>query len=168
MTPRRALSIALLAATLSGCTKSTGPEPAKPTAAHAFDIRATCAAELKRTFECKESFVPMIVDTRIKLDLPAGIAADGKDAAGRAAIVAKAHQEFAVGKAPDQHPAICERRQAMVDAMPAERVKAMQASMPTCPTSADCQAFTACMQPILERMIPVEAEARKRAAQATK
>jgi hypothetical protein len=165
MRPLRVLSIALFAAAaLPGCTRSTGPDPAKPNAARAFDIRASCAAELKRTFECGDTFVPMIVDTRIKLDLPAGIAARGKDPAGRAELIATAHREFAVDKAPDKHREICERRQAIVDAMPPERLKAMQASMPICPTTADCQAFARCQQPILEKMIPIEAAARGRPA----
>lgn len=165
MKPLRLFALACLAASLSGCTRSTGPDPAKPAVTHAIDIRTSCLAELKRTFECKDSFVPMIVDTRLKLDLPAGIAARGKEPDGRAKLVEQAHGEFAVGKAPDKHEAICAHRQAMVDSMPPEQVKAMQGSMPTCPTSAECATFTACMQPILEKMIPVEAAARKRAAQ---
>jgi len=161
----RALSIPLLAASLLGCARSTGPEPARPTVprARAFDLRATCAAELKRTFECKERFVPMIVETRIKLDLPPGIAARGKDPAGRAGLVAIAHREFAADRAPDKHRAICEGRQAIVDAMPPARLQALRTTIRACPTTTDCQTFTRCMQPILERMIPVEAAARRQA-----
>jgi hypothetical protein len=118
-------------------------------------------AELKRTFECKDTFVPTIVDTRIKLDIPAGIAARGKTPAGRTALIAQAHKEFAVDKAPDKHQAICERRQAMADSLPPERLKELQSTMPVCPTNADCKAFAECERPILEKMIPVEAAARE-------
>ena len=150
-------SAAIVAAALWGCTTSrTCPAPpARPTTASApaMDIRATCALELKRELTCKQSFVPMIVDTRIKLDVPRGIAARGKDQAGREELIAIAHREFAVDRAPAKHRTICDGRQAMVDAMPPERLQQLKTVAGDCLAAADCEGYTRCVAPLLEKML---------------
>jgi hypothetical protein len=101
-----------------------------------------------------DTFVPMIVDTRIKLDIPRGMAARGKHNAGREQLIAMAKQEFVADMAPEKHRAICDGRQAMVEAMPPERLKELKAmGGDGCLAEADCQGFTRCVAPILEKML---------------
>jgi hypothetical protein len=97
----------------------------------------------------------MIVDTRIKLDLPKGVAAKGKDKAGRAKLVTLAKKEFADDYAADKIKGICEKRQAQVASVPPEVVKEMLAMQDKCKAVADkdCKGFAACMAPILEKML---------------
>jgi len=148
----------IAAAALSGCTTSrTCPAaPARPpaTSGPVIDIRTTCAMELKRQLKCMDTFVPMIVDTRIRLDLPRGIAARGKDETGRAELIAIAKKEFVVDKAPERHKRICDGRQAVVEAMPPERLKALTAmGLDECLAEPDCQGFTKCQARVLEKML---------------
>jgi electron transfer flavoprotein alpha/beta subunit len=110
--------------------------------------------ELKRQLKCMDTFVPMIVDTRIKLDIPRGMAARGKDQASREELIAIAKREFVVDKAPERHRTICDGRQAIVEAMPPDRLKALLAmGADGCLAEADCHGFTRCQAPVLEKML---------------
>lgn len=132
-------------------TTTTEAEPA--TAPTKPDIGETCPLEVKRQIECKDKYLPMIVGVRIKLDFPKGTAERGKDAAGRAALVALAHQEHPDYYSVDKIPVICRQRQAMVDRMPPEMIEELTAIGPDCHTEETCEGFTQCVAPMVERIL---------------
>jgi len=136
---------------------AAAPGPAR---AHSVpDMRATCALEIERQIACVEQYIPMIVDVRIKLDLPAGMAARGKDEAGRQALLVEAREEFPEHYSRDKIPAICERRQAMAEQMPPELLAELNALGPDCHTAPDCAAFARCTAPVVERILAATAKA---------
>ncbi len=143
------------AATTAAATSTDLPPPSAPPAAM-LDVKAICTEEIQRERACQDDFVPMIVDTRIKLDLPQGIASRGKT--DRAALVAEAKKEFLEDYAPEKLPTICERRQAQAAQPPPAAVKEMKASSDACRATTSCKAFTACMAPILEKVLSMGLE----------
>jgi hypothetical protein len=134
-------------------SNTTAAPTTAPSAAPVMDITAMCAEEIRRELSCKDDFVPMIVDTRIKLDLPKGTAARGKDKAGRDKLVAQAKKDFVVDYAPDKIETICSKRQAQVPSMPPEMLKELKALNEGCAAKPDCKGFTKCLAPTLEKLL---------------
>src|SRR4051812_46532000 len=96
------LSLSILA--VAGCSSTGSNAPTKqaimvaaPTV-QAYDSRAqlrhTCVAMLERARTCTDDYLAMLVDVRVRLDHPAGIAAMDRDR-GRKSLLAEAHEEWA-------------------------------------------------------------------------
>ena len=65
-----------------------------------------------------------------------------------------AKKEFPAHYAPDKVKTICDQRQAVVDAMPPEKLKQLMAQgADTYLAEADCQGFTRCVAPTVEKML---------------
>lgn len=139
MTRIKKLGLALiLTAQALGC--STPASEPKVAAASESAI-ATCEALFQREAACTDSFIPMLVDTRIKLDLPAGIAATSREV-----LIAKAKEEWKVDSLPEAAARTCQK------AAPGQPA-AMVASARACLAESTCDAFVACVQPLHEQML---------------
>jgi hypothetical protein len=110
----------------------------------ASDDKALCIAVLTRSRVCTDDYIPALVDSRAKLDKPAGIAAEVK--ADRNAVIAAAKQEWAEDSKDDKIAANCEH---MVAGM-TEGDHQDSATARDC-ISKDCAAFTACVMPLFEK-----------------
>ena len=95
----------------------------------------------------------MIVGVRIKLDLPAGTAERGKDEAGRDQLMALALKEFSDHYSVARIPAICAQRQTMADRMPPVLLDELHALGPDCYTEKDCEGWSRCTAPMVERIL---------------
>jgi hypothetical protein len=153
----RTLAPLALTAVLAGC-RSPAPPAAGPssgpsaTTRPVADIRAACAEELRRELACEDDFVAMIVDTRIRLDVPPGTAARAAEPNGRARLLEEATAEFSRDYAPDKIERVCQRRQAALESSP-EAMPQIGSIGAACTAQPDCAAFTACMAPILDKLL---------------
>ena len=138
-------------------TAAAGPSPEEMT--------KTCKAEFARQLECKDDFLGVLVDARIKLDLPAGIAAKGKTKAGRDKLLAEAKKEIVVDHAPDKADATCK---AMAPMMPKEHAGEMMSMSEKCLAEKDCKAYAACEGPMIDMMLPMMPAAPAAASSAKK
>lgn len=143
MTRSLALSFVLATsvAALAGC-KSRPAEATPAQRAQASDAMAACTQTFVRQRECTDTFLPALVDTRARLDKPAGIAEQVKT--DRAGVIAEAMTEWAVDSTDEAIAQTCARLTATVDANEAAAAQA-------CLAATDCAAFTTCMMPIVER-----------------
>ncbi len=136
------LGLALIAAVqLGGC--STPADVA--TSSAAIDGVGTCQELFVREAACT-NFIPMLVDLRIKHDLPAGIAERAREPDGRAELIAMARDEWKIDSAEPARGQTCEK---LAAALPAETVAAMQA----CLQRASCHELVACVAPLHEQLL---------------
>ena len=156
LAPRARASL-ILVTLLGACPaprpSSSGPSRGPGTAPAVPDLRAACAEEIRRELTCEADFVPMIVDARIRLDLPPGMAARARGPDGRDGLVAEARAEFAEDYAPDRIETICNHRQARAASLSPEALEDLRRDNGACTGATDCRAFTACMAPILEKLL---------------
>ncbi|MEZ4398648.1 MAG: hypothetical protein R3B06_01420 [Kofleriaceae bacterium] len=122
------------------------PPPSAPAAAAATStgappgIAAGCETFLTRAKTCTSAYIPALVDLRIELDRPAGIAefaaTDGRDA-----VIAQAMTEWADDSQPAAITATCAQVSA---SLPADQVEPMRVAAERCMAMTDCAAFSAC------------------------
>ena len=138
--PSALLSLLVLACGGSTATKSTDVPP--PVVAPAGDDgRSPCVAVFELQRECTDAFIPALVDLRVRLDVPPGIAeTDRKD--GRDALVAVAMEEWSHDSTDEAIARTCER-------MPAN--EEMKAKAKECLAKAGCGPFVECILPLIER-----------------
>lgn len=110
------------------------PDPAK------IDL---CKRIFARQGECSAEFMPMLLDARIRADMPAGIAAKAGAPGGRDALLAEGLTEL---KHDSSEPGVSEL--CIQVAASAQGDGTAQAA---CLTQADCAGFAACMMPGIEK-----------------
>lgn len=125
---------------LVACGKSTPTNvPKKVTS----DPKSLCVAVMQRARECTNDYIPVLVDTRAKHDVPPGIAEAVKN--DRDAVIAEAKQEWATDS---QDPNI----EAMCDHMAAElNDPSDQAAANDCLGKQECVGFSTCVMPLFEK-----------------
>jgi len=123
--------------------------PAKTTAqpAVANDGKAVCVEAFQRQRQCTDVFIPALVAARVEHDAPPGIA-EADATQGRDALVARAMEEW---KTDSTDEAIGQTCDGMAAKIPADQQGPLTASVQQCLASADCQAFTDCMMPIVSQ-----------------
>jgi hypothetical protein len=114
------------------------------------DGEAVCRDSFARQRTCTDDFIPALVDARIELDLPAGIAAEGKKEGGRDALIAKAKEEWSKDSEPAAVAAQCKD---MTGKMPAEQKAEMTGAMSQCLASSDCGSYVKCAMPIMKKVL---------------
>ena len=114
------------------------------------DMEATCRDSFAKQRTCTDDFIPMLVDARISLDLPAGIAAEGKKEGGRDALITKAKEEWANDSAPE---AVAKQCSGMSGKMSAEQKTELMETHTKCLAIADCKAYVECVAPITKKML---------------
>jgi hypothetical protein len=142
-----------LTLTLAACgpanppPKSGGSAPTVGTA----DAKAGCVKLREKQRACTADFIPALVDMRIKIDMPPGIAAAAKSE-GRDALVKQAHEEWKKDSTNESINAMCEKMP-----MPPNATQAHKDAAARCLAMADCTAFVGCFLPVLEElMTPVK------------
>lgn len=148
----RVLVLSLLSAALAACAGAeaepkTGASPSSTTPPPSAVQQ--CEAFFTRAAACTDTYLPALVDLRIELDKPAGIAAHAQSE-GRDAVLAKAQEEWAADSQPAAITANCERA---VSSVPPERVEQMRGQVESCTAAADCAAFATCSTQIQRAMM---------------
>jgi hypothetical protein len=143
MRARTLMTAALLSLTLAACGPSaTAPASSPAPAAPAADPVAVCKAFFARQVTCKAQFIPALVDLRIRLDRPAGIAARAK-AEGRDALIAIAHKEFETDGTNAQRTASCEQ-------MALKAPPQAMAPLKACVDAKTCDEYSTCAMPLIQ------------------
>lgn len=117
------------------------------------DGEAMCRDSFAKQRTCTDDFIPALVDARIELDLPAGIAAEGKKDGGRDALITQAKSEWAEDSKPDAVAAQCKD---MSGKVPADQKAELMEAHAKCLAIADCKAYVECVMPITKKMISMK------------
>ena len=144
----RQLSLALTLSITFACGASE-PKPApaaqdvptpdvKPSA-EKYEGYDTCVEVFRRQRECTDTFIPALVDARVRSDKPAGIAAKDKEV-GRDALVAGAMDEWKTDSTDQAIDQTCTNITNDEQAGAPELVERAKA----CLEENDCSAFSAC------------------------
>lgn len=149
----RALSVSLLAAlsfTACGGSSAKPQAPATGTASAASTaVQAKCEAFFARARECTEPYIGALVDVRVELDNPPGVADRARDE-GRDALVAAAMEEWATDSQPENVSAMCAQSEAK---MPPEQTATMMAGAERCMAESACDAFATCSKDLHRMML---------------
>ena len=123
-------------------TGLAGAAASAPSAAN----QASCVKVFEKQRACTDSFIPALVDLRVSLDKPAGIAAAVKQD-GRQAMIASALEEW---KTDSTDAAIAKTCASMPDKA---QLATAVASLEKCLGAASCQAFSECVIPLMRTTI---------------
>lgn len=139
--------LAVLVSVLGACGSASKPADTTPAAKPAGDdLTATCVAVFERQRTCTDEFIPALVDLRIRLDVPPGIA-EAASSEGRDALVAQAMEEW---KADSTDEAIAQTCSESLNAPP-EAQERMKQTANECLATDGCDAFVTCILPVLEQ-----------------
>jgi hypothetical protein len=127
-----------------------GPPPAGGSAAKADDPVEVCKAMFARQYECRATFIPALVDMRVKYDAPKGIAAHAAKPGGRDELIAMAQKEYDTDGVDPKRSETCK---AVAPQFPPEVVAAAK----KCAAAADCATLIACVTPLQEGRIKMQA-----------
>ena len=143
----------VLATLVAACGPATpqGPPPAGA-GPGADDPVEACKAMFKRQFECRETFIPALVDLRIKYDAPKGIAAHAAKPGGRDELIGMAQKEYDTDGVDPKRSETCKK---IATGLPPEAVAAARA----CAAKTDCASLVACVTPLQEGRIKAQAAA---------
>lgn len=130
---------------LTGCGGSSSPPPAnpppaKPAARTAADLGPMCHRYYARQATCTDDYLSAVLDLRIELDMPKGIA-ERVRAEGRDALLKEARAHWQSDMEPAKVDAMCD---AMATRTPADQLDRLLAQGDACEAAADCKAFAAC------------------------
>jgi hypothetical protein len=134
---RSSLIFAAMAASCGGSNPKSAPAPAVHTAA---DLGPLCRAHYAHEQTCADDYLGALIDLRVELDQPPGIAAEAK-AKGKPAMVELARVELTRDTAPDKVDAICT---AIATKTPPEQVDPLFDEGTHCAAMTDCKAFATC------------------------
>jgi hypothetical protein len=138
----------VLALLPTGCdsheAKATPTAPKVVQKSSTDDDKALCVQVFTRARACTDDYIPALVDSRAKLDTPAGIAA--KVAADRAAVIAEAKQEWTQDSTDAAISGNCDQMVASLT----DEDRAMSDTARSC-IAKDCAGFTACITPLFEK-----------------
>lgn len=148
------LATALLTLLACGGTQSPGKSEAsaapaaQATAAgdSSVDAKATCVASWVRQRECTDQFIPALVDLRVRMDFPAGIAAEAQQH-GRDALITTARGEWAEDSTDEAIATSCDR---MLAALPSPPVEEALEGGARCLAETTCDAFVTCELAVME------------------
>ena len=146
---------ALVPLALAACGSSPAPAPrvsAPPvpvTRASSDSTIDDCVAAFTRARACSDAYIPALVDLRVRLDLPPGIAKTDGDI-GRDALVAHAREEWSHDS---EDAAIAANCRAVTDALPPEQLARERPRLAACVAEASCDAFVGCIMPIHEELM---------------
>jgi hypothetical protein len=142
-----------LAALVTACGPASpqGPPPAsagptKPT----DDAVEACKAMFARQYECRETFIPALVDLRVKYDVPKGIAAHAAKPGGRDELIGMAQKEYDTDGVDPKRSEMCK---GVAPGFPPEVVAAAR----KCAASTDCASLVACVTPLQEMRLKSQA-----------
>ena len=123
---------------LVGCGGAQ-PAPAPAPAHTAADLLPLCKAHFAREQQCSDDYLATLLDYRISVDMPKGIADEAK-AKGKPALLEIAHTEFAADTAPDKVDQMCNA----ITNVPADRVEGLVHDGQSCAAMAECKPFAQC------------------------
>ncbi len=115
------------------------PAPDVKPSAEKYEGYDTCVAAFRRQRECTDTYIPALVDARVRADKPAGIAAKDKEV-GRDALVGMAMEEWKSDSTDEAIDRMCTSiTNDEQDGAPEliQRAKA-------CLEESECAAFSAC------------------------
>ncbi|MBI5532889.1 MAG: hypothetical protein HY898_09255 [Deltaproteobacteria bacterium] len=142
--------ITLASACAFGCSASEPANPpapqstaAEPVSTGADALASQCVTVRNRERACTREYIPALVDLRVELDAPAGIAAQAKKD-GRDALVAEAMKEWEVDSA--QPEAFCKQQMAR---MPQAQAASMLGKASACAKESTCDSFVKCWLPLI-------------------
>jgi hypothetical protein len=144
------LSSLVPALVLAACGSAAAPAsrvsapPVPVTQASADSMIDDCVAAFTRARTCTDAYLPALVDLRVRLDLPAGIAATARDH-GTSTLVAQARAEWAHDAEDAPIAAHCRQ---IADALPPAQQAELRPRVATCVAEADCAGFVRCLMPI--------------------
>ena len=144
------VSMAACMAACGGGAAEQAKETTPGQTAAGGDMEATCRDSFAKQRTCTDDFIPMLVDTRIGLDLPAGITAEGKKEGGRDALIKQAKEEWANDSAPE---AVAKQCSGMSGKLSAEQKAELQETHTKCLAISDCKAYVECVAPITKKML---------------
>ncbi len=125
---------------IAACGKSTPTNvPKKVTS----DPKSQCVAVMQRARECTNDYIPILVDTRAKHDMPPGIAEAVKN--DRDGVIAQAKQEWATDSQDPNIEAMCDRMAGEMND-PSD-----QATANDCLGKQECVGFSTCVMPLFEK-----------------
>jgi hypothetical protein len=107
----------------------------------------TCVKLFQRQRACTDTFIPALVDLRVSIDKPAGIADEAKKAGGRDALIAKAKEEWKTDSTDESIGKTCEKIAA------APNAGAMLAASEKCVAQPACGAFVDCIIPLMKKQM---------------
>jgi hypothetical protein len=143
--PVRAL-VGLAPALMSALGACGGAEATRPGAestprpSSASVLGPMCEAFVVRQRACVDEYINQVVDVRIEVDMPPGIAAQAKSE-GRDALLAKARAEWVSDSTPEKMSAMCAQ---VAQHTPAEHVPRLRSDGERCLATTDCPAFAVC------------------------
>jgi hypothetical protein len=118
-------------------------EEAAPTP---VDVQASCEGMFAKARECTDDYLPALVDLRIKLDMPAGIA-QAAQTEGRAALIDAARAEWATDSLPENAATVCQNIAAN---MGGEQGAEVAEDTNECVAMDSCSRFVGCIIPLQE------------------
>lgn len=107
-------------------------------------VARVCRDLMQRERDCSAVFIPALVAERVRLDIPAGIAAEDAKL-GREALVSEALDEYANDSKDERIAATCAQVAAR---LPAERGQRLIGAGEACLELDACEPFVACAVPI--------------------
>ena len=136
-------AVALLAL-FTGCA---GGSETRGSSTSELDPQAleTCTAGFTRARECTSDYIPALVDLRVRLNVPAGIA-DEAQKLGRPGLIEEAMGEWANDSTDEAIAVTCQR---MVSG-PRARIAAYLDGARGCLAMDGCQAYVDCVMPLHE------------------
>ncbi len=137
-------------AACGGAGAETGKETTPGQSAAGGDMEAVCRDSFARQRTCTDDFIPALVDARIELDMPAGIAAEGKKEGGRDALIKQAKEEWSKDSEPTAVAAQCKD---MSEKMPVEQKAEVSGALSQCLASSDCGSYVKCVTPVTKKML---------------
>jgi len=151
MSITRQLSIALVLSLSAACGASEPPAGGTQSSSQEmkgtqvkssnekYEGYDTCVAAFRRQRECTDTYIPALVDARVRADRPAGIAAKDKEV-GRDALVAAALEEWKTDSTDAAIDQMCTKITDDELAGAPELVEQAKA----CLAESECAAFSAC------------------------
>ena len=146
-----ALPFALAACGSGAPSTATAPpraaeSPSPTVKGDGSSLHDQCFVAFTRMRECTNDYIPALVDLRVRLDVPAGIAATDTEI-GRDALVARALAEWSTDSTDAALQATCEG--IVGHASPDEQDGMRQVAL-RCGATDGCEAFVACILPSME------------------
>lgn len=108
----------------------------------------SCVSGMTKARQCTNEYIPALVDLRISLDMPAGIA-QAAQTQGREALVSRAMQEW---KNDSTDASIADTCQNMAASVPDESAARISQGTSNCVAKANCSEFVSCMIPLQAEM----------------
>lgn len=103
-----------------------------------------CKRIFARKETCADDYLPVLLDLRVELNKPPGIADEVK-AKGRDAVLAIAHTELASDTQPDKVAATCDGAAGQLAKAPPEQASQLLDQGAKCEATTDCKAFATCV-----------------------